>query len=404
MSDPAPTPTPAPSGPAHFAIDVTDQQNKLAGYINAKANVKKYIAALQNTDISGVNFNTLPADIQSKLPADPAVLLQTVNANLATAKTHAQTWSNDIEPNLTNIPQAIINYNTQFQQELTVMLPLIQQLLVTNPPPPPSARTELLQLFQGLLDAIGQQQTALAGEMTLLQTFNTNVTADHGNFSSGNTQFAAIQQFEQANITALNSAIDGLNSTIDALNKAITAEGVALGVSIGLIAGGAIGLASAETGVGLVVAAVTMVVGMIGVGVSAGELISSIEQKQKAEQEKAFDTLEVTELTVQVQALNTTETALGTLVTQSQLAMESVQVILDTWATLGTKLQAVVTDLGNSENAIGNIMSLVDLNTASTQWDQLETFANQMQAFDQAALAAPVTTLTLAPMKVNKAA
>jgi len=112
--------------------------------------------------------------------------------------------------------------------------------------------------------------------------------------------------------------------------------------------------------------------------------------------------LEVNELTVQVQALNTTEKALSSLVTMSQLAMDSVQVILDTWATLQTKLKAVVTDLTDSENQIGNIMSLVDLTTAQTQWGQLETFANQMQDFD-AAVTNPPVTLPLKSMTVAQA-
>jgi hypothetical protein len=384
-----------------LAIDVTDQQNKLAGYINAKANVARYVAALQNTDISGVNFKTLPPDIQKKLPEDPAVLLQQVNANLTIAKQHGQTWSNDIQPGLTAIPQAIINYNTQFQVEMGLILPLVQALLIG---PDPQKRSELVDLFNGLIQKIEDQNKALSGEIALLKTFNTNVTSDHGNFSSANNSFAAIQQFEQANVTALNTAIQGLDSAISALNKAITAEWVALGVSAALIAGGAIGLANAETGVGLVIGAVCMVVGMIGLGVAAGELVSSIEKEQDAEQKKAFDQLEVTELTVQVQALNTTETALSALVTQSALAMQSVQVILDTWATLQGKLQAVVTDLSNSELAIGDIMSLVDLNTAQTQWGQLETFAGQMQDFEQAVLANPPVALPLKPMAVQAAA
>ena len=84
--------------PLHLATDVADQQNKLAGYINAKASVARYVTALQNTDISGVNFKALPANLQSKLPEDPAVLLKRVNQNLTAAKAHGQTWSNDIQP------------------------------------------------------------------------------------------------------------------------------------------------------------------------------------------------------------------------------------------------------------------------------------------------------------------
>ena len=178
---------------------------------------------------------------------------------------------------------------------------------------------------------------------------------------------------------------------------------MALGVSVGLIAGGAIALANAETGVGLVAGAVCMVVGMVGVGVAAGELISSIEKRQDAEQKEAFDKLEVSELTTQVQALNTVEKALGQLVSESATAMSSVQIILDTWATLAVKVQAVVTDLQDAEKAIGDIMSLVDLTTAQDQWNQLETFADQMQAFEAVVLAPAAQTVALPMMQVKVA-
>lgn len=376
-------------------------QDQLVGYLNAKANVARYVAALQNTDISGVNFKALPKDIQDKLPDDPATLLATVRDHLATAKTHGQFWSNDIQPALTSVPQAVINFNTQFQEELKVIEPLVSDLIDHDDP---AKRTELQQLFNGLLGKIAEQQGDIATEISNLKQFNTDLTGDHTNFSSANSEFTAIQQFEEANIKALNQAIAGLDEAISALNKAITAEAVALGVSVGLIAGGAIGLASAETGVGLVVGAVCIVVGMIGVGVAVGELISSIQKKQQAEQAEAFDQLEVSELTVQVQALNTVEAALGNLVTESQTAMASVQVILDTWTTLSVKIQAVVTDLDDSEKAIGDIMSLVDLTTAKDQWAQLETFATQMQGFESVVLAPSAQTLPLYPMRVPVAA
>ncbi len=396
-----PSPSPPPSTGPQTLAGTGPTQDQLVGYLNAKANVARYVAALQSTDISGVNFKTLPPDIEAKLPEDPATLLETVREHLTTAKSHGQFWSNDIQPALTAVPQAVINFNTQFQAELTLIEPLVQALLDQDDP---AKRAELKELFGGLLGKIAEQQGAIATEITNLKQFNTDLTGDHTNFSSANDAFAAIQQFEEANITALDAAIKGLDAVISALNKAIIAEGVALGVSVGLIAGGAIGLASAETGVGLVVGAVCIVAGMIGVGVAAGELISSIEKEQEAEQKLAFDQLEVNELTVQVKALNTVEDALGNLVTESQSAMASVQAILDTWATLSAKVQAVVTDLDDAEQAIGNIMSLVDLETAKTQWAQLETFATQMQGFEDVVLSGPAQTLALPAMTVQATA
>lgn len=374
-----------------LTTDVKKEKDKLAGYVNAKGNVAKYVAALQNTNISGVNFKTLPKSIQEKLPEDPATLLKKVNANLTTAKEHGTFWSNEIQPNLTKIPQSIINYNTLFKNEVKVINPLLVALSAKDNA---AQRAEVKELLQGLLSKVEEQQSSVSEEVTKLKKFNTDVTSDHNNFSSANSTFSAIQTFEKANIKSLNTAIKGLDSAISSLNTAITAESIAVGASVGLIAGGGAIMANVEaTPAAEIAGAVVMVVGMIGLGVSIGELISSIDKKQKAEQKKAFDQLEVSELTIQVQALNTVEGALGTLVTQSQLAMASVQVILDTWVTLSVKITAVINDLENTEKDIGNIMSVVELNTAVDQWGQLETFANQMQGFEASILAKPTETV-----------
>ena len=282
------------------------------------------------------------------------------------------------------------------------MLPLLQGLLTS---PDPAKRKELVELFNGLLTNIGEQKAAVMEEISRLKQFNTDVTKDHGNFSSANNTFAAIRQFELQNITALNSAIAALDQEISALNKLIIAESVAVGASVALVAGGGIALAAtAATGVGAIVAGAVVAFGMIGVGVSAGFLISTIEKKQDALQKEAFDKLEVTQLTAQVQMLDTTEKALSALVLKSQQAIAGVQVILDTWATLEAKIQAVVNELMNSETHIGDVASLVDLSTAQSQWAQLHTFAERMQDFEQSLFATAPVKFNLKPIMVKLAA
>ena len=377
-----------------LATDVKAQQDKLAGYLTAKTNVAAYVKSLQNTDLSAINFKALPPEL--KLPGDPAELLKTVNEHLAAAKTHAQTWSNDIQPNLTSIPQALINYNTTFQEVVKVMTPLVTNLSL-NPADPqaPAWRTELKALFGGLLGKIGQQQTAIDTELARLRQFNTDVTTDHNNFSSGNHQFASIKDIEQANLKALNEAVTSLNSAIDSLNKTITGLGIATGVSGAVMIAGAVGFATAETGVGAVIGVTCVVIGAAGLVTSAVFLDKAIKEKLHDEQEKATEEMEISELTLQIAALDGCETALSSLVTQSATAMQSVQVILDTWATLQGKLQAVITDLDDSEKAIGDIMSLVDLNTATDQWNQLETFATKLQDVETATAADPPASAKL---------
>ncbi len=360
-----------------LAVDVDQTKVDLAGYVNAKCVVSSYVASLLNTDISGVVFNDLPEDLAKQLPEDPKVILETLKGELATAREHGLTWSNTIEPGLTSIPQAIINYNSQFQVEYNYIRPLVQDLIAN--PSDQAKRTEVLQLFQGLLDNLNTQEASIVGEMNLIRQFNTDIHTDSLNFSNANNDFAAIEQWEQANIDALNAEITAINDVIKALNTEITVTAIAAGVSVAVTAGG-IYLMVTSGPVGAIVGAVVTVIGMVGVGVSVGFLISAIEEKAEEESKKAKDQLEVTLLTQQVTALNSVETTLGSLVGKGTAAEAAVQVILDTWGTLQAKLEAVIKDLEDSEKHIGDIMSLVDLDTAKDQWAQLQEFAEAMQA------------------------
>ncbi len=360
-----------------LAVDVNQTKTDLASYVNAKCVVSSYVASLLNTNISGVVFNDLPEDLAKQLPEDPKVILDTLKGQLATAREHGLTWSNTIEPGLTSIPQSIINYNSQFQVEYNYIRPLVQDLIAN--PSDQAKRTEVLQLFQGLLDNLNTQETSIVNEMNLIRQFNTDIHSDSLNFSDANSSFEAIRVWEQANIDALNAEIKAINDVIKALDTEITVTAIAAGASVAITAGG-VYLMVTSGPVGAIVGAVVTVVGMIGVGVSVGFLISAIEEKAEEESKKAKDQLEVTLLTQQVTALDAVETTLGSLVEKAGAAEAAVQVILDTWGTLQAKLEAVIKDLEDSEKHIGDIMSLVDLDTAKDQWAQLQEFAEAMQA------------------------
>ena len=359
-----------------FAIDVKKTKDDLASYVNAKTVVSSYVTALTNTDISGVTFKDLPSDLKKQLPADPKTILANLQKELKTARGHGMTWLNDIEPDLTKIPQAIINYNTQFQAECGLMMPLIDDLIIN--PDDKAKRKELTDLFKGLLDNLNNQEKDITGEMGLIKQFNTDIHGDSLNFSNANKDFDAIRTWEESNIKILNGAITQIDGAISALQKEITATAISTGVSAAVIGVG-IGLIASGGVVKPIIGAIVMVVGFVGIGMSVAFLISSINELVEEQSEKAKDQLEVTLLTQQVVALDSVEKITKKLVDQSKSAEQAVQIILDTWGTLKVKLEAVIDDLENSEKHIGDIMSKVDLETAQTQWGQLQEFAEAMQ-------------------------
>ncbi len=361
-------------------IDLTQQKNDLAGYLTARANVSAYVAGVQQVSMPNIDFGKLPSDIAKKLPADPNKLYAAVQTNLKTAQANALNWSNNIEPNLTEIPQAIINFNAKFQSASSSISTWLGELAGGND----ANKGVLLQTLSWLIAQIDAETASINAEIKLIQDFNTQLTTDHSNFSSSNSSFAALYNYEEASIKTLNDAISGLKDALKAENKAITASAIAAGVGGGLMVAGGIGLATAETGVGLVVAGVAIIVGLAAAIAGIVELVKAINAKVKTENEINQDQTAVTLLAAQASALLQVETSLKELVDLSSQALAAVQVILDTWGTLRAKISAVHDDLANAQGKdLGKITAVFDVNAAETQWADLQKFAGNMQTYVQ---------------------
>lgn len=370
----------ATKAPGPLQADVKKQKNDLAGYLTARANVSSYVQGVQKVSLPDINFAKLPADLQSKMPADPNALLAEVKANLETAQSNALNWSNNIEPNLTDIPQALINFNAKFKSSASSISGWLGELANGND----QNKAVLLQTLTWLIGQIDGQTTLINTEMDLIKKFNTQLTKDHGNFSKSNSSFSVIYDFEKKSIATLNTAIKGLEDALEAENAAITAAGIAAGVGGGLMIAGGIGLATAETGVGAVVAVVIIVAGLAAAIAGIVELVKSINAKVETQNEINADEVSLSILSVQATALLQVEKALSNLVGLSTKALASVQVILDTWGTLKAKIEAVHDDLASAKGAdLGKITAVFDVNAAVTQWADLETFAGHMQTYVQ---------------------
>ncbi len=360
--------------------DVEKEKNDLAGYLTARANVSAYVAGVQKVSMPDINFGKLPADVAKNMPADPDKLYKDVQKNLKTAQDNALNWSNNIEPNLTEIPQSIINFNAKFQSASSSISTWLGQLAngdTTN-------KANLLMTLKWLIGQIDAESAAITTEMNLIKQFNTQLTTDHNNFSSSNNSFTVLYNYEEKSIATLNTAIAGLKDALKAEQKAITASAVAAGVGGGLMVAGAIGLATAETGVGLVIAGAAIIVGLAAAITGIVELVKAINAKVATENEINADETAVSLLAAQASALLQVETSLKELVDLSSQALAAVQVILDTWGTLKAKISAVHDDLEKAQGPdLGKITAVFDISAAETQWADLHKFAGNMQTYVQ---------------------
>lgn len=389
----------AAKAPGPLQADVKKQKNDLAGYLTARANVSTYVQGIQNASLPDINFKKLPKDLQDKLPADPNALLAEVKKNLDTAKANALNWSNNIEPNLTDIPQALINFNAKFKSSASSISGWLAELANGND----TNKPVLLQTLTWLIGQIDAQTAMINTEMDLIKKFNTQLTEDHENFSTSNNGFSVLYDFEKKSIKTMTDAIKGLQDAIDAENTAITAAGIAAGVGGGLMIAGGIGLAAAETGVGAVVAVVVIVAGLVAAIAGIVELVKAINAKVDTENQINADQMALSLLSVQATSLLQVEKALSNLVDLSTKALAAVQVILDTWGTLKSKIVAVHDDLAAAKGKdLGKITAVFDVNAAVTQWADLETFAGHMQTYVQRNFQKTSKLGALTPLVVGK--
>ena len=370
----------APKTTGPLQVDTEKQKNDLAGYLTARANVSSYVQGVQNASLPDINFTKLPKDLQDKLPSDPNALLAEVKANLATAQKNALEWSNNIEPNLTKIPQAIINFTADFNTTTSSIVGWLGELANGND----KNKAELMMTLEWLIGKIDDQTNSINTELNLIKAFNTQLTKDHGNFSTSNSNFSVLYDFEKKSIKTMTDAIASLQKAIDAENTAITASGVAAGVGGGLMIAGGIGLAAAETGVGVVIAVVVIVAGLAAAIAGIVELVKAINAKVKTENDINADEMALSLLSVQATSLLQVEKALKNLVDLSSKALAAVQVILDTWGTLKAKIEAVHKDLADAHGKdLGKITAVFDINASVTQWGELTKFAGDMETYVQ---------------------
>jgi hypothetical protein len=118
----------------------------------------------------------------------------------------AQTWSNDVRPSLTAIPQAIINYASRHE----AVLPLVLAELRAAAPD----RAKLQVLFAGLAASIEQQVASVSAVAASLKSLETGIAA-HTAFSSAGTAVGALS-------STVARIIDGWNQHASVVAEVIT--------------------------------------------------------------------------------------------------------------------------------------------------------------------------------------
>jgi hypothetical protein len=161
--------------------DAEKQKQVLAGFQTARATVSSAVAGLLGANIDGAN---------------PEIPLRAASAGLSQGGTqtgqpalqeqfekvrqNALHWSNDVEPALTAIPQAIINFSSKFQASASSIQSWVKELTSGDE----SHKSSLLATLDWLAKQIDAETRTIGAIAAQSKTLHSQFVADYGNFTS----------------------------------------------------------------------------------------------------------------------------------------------------------------------------------------------------------------------------
>lgn len=349
-----------------LAPNTDDSTKVLTDNVNANAIITAYCHSLLNIQIDKLK--------------DQGSWYDEFNASLKVAQGHADDWINDLSPKVfSKVPQTIIDYGNVFNAAMK----RINDIINSVPDGAELSKTQsdtIIRYLEAVLADLGIQQKTISDVRAQLIKFNSDVQADHTALLTGQNSAQSQVLMDQKQLAIIQAKINSIQTQMQADSQAAMASEIGLGVAI-FITVVAFAAAVATGGVSLGIGA-ALAVGVLGVGGAiAGTVIFSKKVNEDldelyAEQQNMNDEQR------QVSALQGVVTSIQTLVTSNEAATLAISAVLNTWAVLQGKLQAVIDNLKQAESDAATMMGLLvglDIDVATTSWAQLVDFATNMQ-------------------------
>ncbi len=291
-----------------------------------------------------------------------------------------------IGPSMTAIPQAIINLDDTFEGQFSTIVDILHQ--IGSGTPTPQQKKDLLTEMNAMLAALGAQQKQIIDANARLIQFNDNLTVDHAALTTGASSITNALTSDKAEVQNLTQRIQALNADLQSQTTLLdfAIAGLAVG-AFALLAG--IVVAFTTMGVGVLIAiggCVGIVASATGIALGRGSIFTPTPTPFR----RASSNLDADKQ--QIVILNSVANSVDVLVQQNTLAGKAMETILNDWSTLQFKLKAMIAAIEQAEGDIGTILDAGDVVTARITWQQLATFAGNMQAtLSNVTLQDPVT-------------
>jgi len=346
----------APSTPDAISREVSEMQAKLTAYWDAVNVITLHSHSITKQVLQQVD------------PTNPPAWWSTLSTNFTACQSHAQTWIDTIYPELTRIPQAIIDYNNYFVATSNRILSLLERM--GTKPPTPAQKAQLILLLRLLSEKLTKSKGEIEAVRALIKTFTQNMAADHTALTTGAHSVTKAIEDNNAAVAALNAEIAALKLEIDQLNIQLIAALHALAASVFI---------------SYLMMSVTpylaIPIAVIGVSVSMGFIIDALVRISKKQDEIIAKSKTLTKTESQGVILAAIAATVDSMKNSVDAITKHIDIVSSAWATLDVKMKSVLDDVTAAREAdIRKILEKeIDIEAAQAAWAQLKDFAEKLQ-------------------------
>lgn len=350
-----------------LSFDVEAAKAQLTQVFRDRLSAQGSFYGVLNVDIEDVDFAGIPDPIP-----DQAALVAQLKADLALAQGHVQNWFNTIQPQLTLVPQASINFAAVWNTAIPAILAELRQ---TEPD-----RAMLAELFAALEDSSNEQLASLKPLLTTLEGVQTSFAADAANFSAKHEPFKALEALEAETMATARTQLAKAQTLIASLNQEIDVDIIKAEKDLAMASnamkyGGKLGKIGKILGltIGLIfIVSATFVI---------DDLIAAVDQRLAEAEQKGEIELELTLLTAQLLALENASSALAGAVADLDDIHVSLSATVKGWADNSAVLGQIVADL-KGDTPINDIINQFDLGRTQAEWDDVSAFGTKWQSME----------------------
>ncbi|HEV7768347.1 MAG TPA: HBL/NHE enterotoxin family protein [Thermoanaerobaculia bacterium] len=346
----------APSTPDEVSREVREMQEKLTAYWDS-------------VNLITLHSHSITKQVLQQVDAsNPPAWWTTLSGNFKSCQTHAQTWIDTIYPELTRIPQAIIDYNNYFVATSNRILALLDKM--GPKPPTPAQKAQLILMLRLLSEKLTKSKGEIEAVRALIKTFTQNMAADHTALTTGAGSVTKAIEDNNAAVAALNAEINMLKAEIDQLNIQLIAalHGLAITVFISYM-------------MMSVTPYLAVPIAVIGVSVSLGFIIDAMVRISKKQNEVIAKSQTLTKTESQGVILNAIAATVDSMKKSIDAITTHIDIVSQAWATLDVKMKSVLDEVNAAREAdIRHILEKqIDIETAQAAWAQLKDFAQKLQ-------------------------